>query len=262
MWTRQPADLVPILSSSGSLLTTSNNKASIHDIDRYLNRFWWALIDFFKNSKQASTNNHSLKFPSHWQSRENPNGDQDPDHWDHALLLTGLDLFAVGRDGFTTHQIVGKMTGEINMPLYSIQSLSETVQGVCATSWILRKAFWFWRMGAFVISVWKNIHSTWMIKTYQLVFTWPFENSYLTFEKNITLGLAPIGGMCTATSSCTVNEGRHFESVYVVAHEIGHKYRTVTILISTKYLKRFSSTALEWNMMDAKQETIATQEAF
>ncbi|KAF2894409.1 hypothetical protein ILUMI_11760 [Ignelater luminosus] len=28
--------------------------------------------------------------------------------------------------------------------------------------------------------------------------------------------------MCTATSSCTVNEGRHFESVYVVAHEIGH----------------------------------------
>lgn len=30
--------------------------------------------------------------------------------------------------------------------------------------------------------------------------------------------------MCAATSSCTVNEGRHFESVYVVAHEIGHKY--------------------------------------
>ncbi len=36
-------------------------------------------------------------------------------------------------------------------------------------------------------------------------------------------GLAPVGGMCTATSSCTVNEGRHFESVYVVAHEIGHR---------------------------------------
>lgn len=36
-------------------------------------------------------------------------------------------------------------------------------------------------------------------------------------------GLAPVAGMCTATSSCTVNEGRHFESVYVVAHEIGHK---------------------------------------
>ena len=38
------------------------------------------------------------------------------------------------------------------------------------------------------------------------------------------LGLAPVAGMCTSTSSCTVNEGRHFESVYVVAHEIGHKY--------------------------------------
>ena len=37
------------------------------------------------------------------------------------------------------------------------------------------------------------------------------------------VGLAPVAGMCTRTSSCTVNEGRHFESVYVVAHEIGHK---------------------------------------
>lgn len=37
-------------------------------------------------------------------------------------------------------------------------------------------------------------------------------------------GLAPVAGMCTTTSSCTVNEGRHFESVYVVAHEIGHKW--------------------------------------
>lgn len=36
-------------------------------------------------------------------------------------------------------------------------------------------------------------------------------------------GLAPVAGMCTVTSSCTVNEGTHFESVYVVAHEIGHK---------------------------------------
>ena len=50
----------------------------------------------------------SFSIQSHWQSRENPNDDMDPDHWDHALLLTGLDLFAVGRDGFTTHQIVGK----------------------------------------------------------------------------------------------------------------------------------------------------------
>uniref|UniRef100_A0A1B0D866 Uncharacterized protein n=1 Tax=Phlebotomus papatasi TaxID=29031 RepID=A0A1B0D866_PHLPP len=28
--------------------------------------------------------------------------------------------------------------------------------------------------------------------------------------------------MCTPTSSCTINEGKHFESVFVVAHEIGH----------------------------------------
>jgi len=90
----------------------------------------------YKNSKKY------FSF-SHWQSRENPSGDSNPQHWDHALLLTGLELFAVGRDGISSHQIVG---------------------------------------------------------------------------------LAPIGGMCTATSSCTVNEGRHFESVYVVAHEIGHKW--------------------------------------
>lgn len=37
------------------------------------------------------------------------------------------------------------------------------------------------------------------------------------------VGLAPVSGMCRPTASCTVNEGRHFESVYVMAHEIGHK---------------------------------------
>ncbi len=41
---------------------------------------------------------------------------------------------------------------------------------------------------------------------------------------DVVAGLAPVAGMCTRSSSCTVNEGRHFESVYVVAHEIGHKY--------------------------------------
>ena len=40
MWTRQPLDLLPTVTSSGSLLAASNNKATIHDIDRYLNRFW------------------------------------------------------------------------------------------------------------------------------------------------------------------------------------------------------------------------------
>ncbi|XP_023320697.1 A disintegrin and metalloproteinase with thrombospondin motifs 18 isoform X2 [Eurytemora carolleeae] len=39
---------------------------------------------------------------------------------------------------------------------------------------------------------------------------------------NQVVGLAPVSGMCNAATSCTVNEGRHFESVYVMAHEIGH----------------------------------------
>ena len=77
-----------------------------------------------------------------WQKTENPISDTDPLHWDHALILTGLDLYVVHQSGKISNQVVG---------------------------------------------------------------------------------LAPVAGMCTRSSSCTVNEGRHFESVYVVAHEIGHK---------------------------------------
>ncbi|XP_074000179.1 A disintegrin and metalloproteinase with thrombospondin motifs adt-2-like isoform X1 [Rhodnius prolixus] len=76
-----------------------------------------------------------------WQGTENPPGDSDPSHWDHALMLTGLDLYVLSKNGKVSKQVVG---------------------------------------------------------------------------------LAPVAGMCNPTSSCTVNEGRHFESVYVVAHEIGH----------------------------------------
>ncbi|XP_023022167.2 ADAMTS metallopeptidase stall isoform X1 [Leptinotarsa decemlineata] len=76
-----------------------------------------------------------------WQKTKNPPGDSQPLHWDHALILTGLDLYVRGKHGKISNQVVG---------------------------------------------------------------------------------LAPVAGMCTTTSSCTVNEGRHFESVYVVAHEIGH----------------------------------------
>ncbi|XP_045481420.1 A disintegrin and metalloproteinase with thrombospondin motifs adt-1-like isoform X2 [Harmonia axyridis] len=76
-----------------------------------------------------------------WQRTKNPVGDKEPQHWDHALILTGLDLYVRGKHGKISTQVVG---------------------------------------------------------------------------------LAPVAGMCTSTSSCTVNEGRHFESVYVVAHEIGH----------------------------------------
>lgn len=89
------------------------------DIDRYLSNF------------------------CNWQRTKNPVGDREPQHWDHALILTGLDLYVRGKHGKISNQVVG---------------------------------------------------------------------------------LAPVAGMCTTTSSCTVNEGRHFESVYVVAHEIGHKY--------------------------------------
>lgn len=78
-----------------------------------------------------------------WQRDANAASDADPRHWDHALLLTGLDLYVVdARSGKLSSQVVG---------------------------------------------------------------------------------LAPVAGMCTASGSCTVNEGRHFESVFVVAHEIGHK---------------------------------------
>ncbi|KAK3881856.1 hypothetical protein Pcinc_013733 [Petrolisthes cinctipes] len=36
------------------------------------------------------------------------------------------------------------------------------------------------------------------------------------------IGLAWVGGMCRAKLSCTMNEGRSFMSVFVVAHEMGH----------------------------------------
>ena len=77
-----------------------------------------------------------------WQAAENLASDSDPLHWDHAVILTGLDVHVVDRDDKISSQVVG---------------------------------------------------------------------------------LAPVSGMCQTDSSCTVNEGRHFESVYVMAHEIGHK---------------------------------------
>ncbi|XP_069173601.1 A disintegrin and metalloproteinase with thrombospondin motifs adt-1-like isoform X2 [Procambarus clarkii] len=77
-----------------------------------------------------------------WQRQENPPEDTHALHWDHALILTGLDVYTLTSSGKLNSQVVG---------------------------------------------------------------------------------LAPVAGMCTRSSSCTVNEGRHFESVYVMAHEIGHK---------------------------------------
>ena len=36
------------------------------------------------------------------------------------------------------------------------------------------------------------------------------------------VGLAPVKGMCLPEASCSVIQGKHFESVYVIAHELGH----------------------------------------
>lgn len=76
-----------------------------------------------------------------WQRKLNPVSDKDVLHFDHAVILTGLDLYVVSKNGKVSSQVVG---------------------------------------------------------------------------------LAPVSGMCTQKSSCTINEGKHFESVFVVAHEIGH----------------------------------------
>ena len=65
--------------------------------------------------------------------------DDDPAHWDHALLLTGLDLY----DRYKTQDAV--------------------------------------------------------------------------------IGLAWVSGMCHRDYSCTINEGNNYESVFVIAHEMGHK---------------------------------------
>lgn len=77
-----------------------------------------------------------------WQSKANPEYwnslSQVPDHWDHGLLLTGLDLY----DGVKSQSSV--------------------------------------------------------------------------------IGLAWVSGMCHPEYSCTINEGNNFESVYVIAHEMGH----------------------------------------
>ena len=56
-----------------------------HDIDRFLSNFCT------------------------WQRLENPPGDNDPLHWDHALILTGLDLYVVNKNGKVSSQVVGKL---------------------------------------------------------------------------------------------------------------------------------------------------------
>nr|XP_053639413.1 uncharacterized protein LOC128693667 [Cherax quadricarinatus] len=76
-----------------------------------------------------------------WQQSLNPASDSDPNHWDHALMLSGLDLTSSGDPS--------------------------------------------------------------------------------------VIGLAWVGGMCRPSISCTMNEGRSFVAVYVVAHEMGHNFGMV-----------------------------------
>lgn len=94
-----------------------------------------------KDLRRASDIDIYLNSFCSWQRKLNPVSDSDVVHFDHAVILTGLDLYVVGKNGKISSQVVG---------------------------------------------------------------------------------LAPVAGMCSATSSCTINEGKHFESVFVVAHEIGH----------------------------------------
>ncbi|XP_068241171.1 A disintegrin and metalloproteinase with thrombospondin motifs 20-like [Palaemon carinicauda] len=71
-----------------------------------------------------------------WQKARNPSGEETPEHWDHAIMLSGLDLHSSGNPS--------------------------------------------------------------------------------------VIGLAWVSGMCRPSISCTMNEGRSFMAVYVVAHEMGH----------------------------------------
>nr|XP_027233074.1 uncharacterized protein LOC113824534 isoform X2 [Penaeus vannamei] len=77
-----------------------------------------------------------LKTFCSWQKAQNPAGESNPRHWDHAFMLSGLDLHSSGNTG--------------------------------------------------------------------------------------VIGLAWVSGMCKPSISCTMNEGRSFMAVYVVAHEMGH----------------------------------------
>jgi hypothetical protein len=43
-----------------------------------------------------------------WQKDENPPRDSDPLHWDHALILTGLDLYVLSKNGKLSRQVVGR----------------------------------------------------------------------------------------------------------------------------------------------------------
>ncbi|XP_042215106.1 A disintegrin and metalloproteinase with thrombospondin motifs 16-like isoform X2 [Homarus americanus] len=43
-------------------------------------------------------------------------------------------------------------------------------------------------------------------------------------SKNSTVGLAYVGGMCSRSYSCTVNEATSLAAAYIIAHELGHSF--------------------------------------
>lgn len=43
-------------------------------------------------------------------------------------------------------------------------------------------------------------------------------------------GYAPVKGMCSATRSCTINEGLDFGAVFVITHEMGHRLVNLSCL--------------------------------
>jgi len=62
-----------------------------HDIDRFLSSFcaWQAAVNPVAAAGEV----------------------RHPLHWDHALILTGRDLYVVGKGGKISSQVVGKITG-------------------------------------------------------------------------------------------------------------------------------------------------------
>ena len=50
----------------------------------------------------------------------------------------------------------------------------------------------------------------------------PFFKIIFIYFCSDKIGLAWVSGMCHPEYSCTINEGHNFESVYVIAHEMGH----------------------------------------
>ena len=39
----------------------------------------------------------------------------------------------------------------------------------------------------------------------------------------VPTGYAPVGGMCSQSRSCTINENSGFSTAFILAHETGHR---------------------------------------